>query len=210
MTKPAFRADIFKVASEGGFADGNQTKVIAWRNVRVAEYNTLIRNALWGVESQSTPWMEGERIVAGAPCERNDVPLMTTDEEAVVEAVVNCKHPLNPKYQAIELKCVTETGKTVRLLVCHPASQVDFQADGEQIALQARSTPKLWKKFWDHKELFHDIRYGYAITAHRAQGSTYENVYVDYQDILLNRTRREAFQCLYVACSRPTTRLYLA
>ena len=64
--------------------------------------------------------------------------------------------------------------------------------------------------FWALKELFHDVKYAYAITAHRAQGSTYENVYVDYQDILMNRERREAFQCLYVACSRPTTKLILA
>ena len=210
MTKQSFKESIYRAATEGAFADGNQTKVVAWRNVKVNEYNTLIRNALWGVESQTNPWMSGERIVAGGPCERNDIPLMTTDEEAVVESAVNCKHPLNPKYQAIELKATTETGKTVRLLVLHPASVAEFNADAEQIAHQARSMPKLWKKFWDHKDLFHDIRYAYAITAHRAQGSTYQDVYVDYQDILLNRTRREAFQCLYVACSRPTTRLYLA
>lgn len=210
MSKQTFKEAIYRAATEGDFADGSQTKVIAWRNVKVGEYNTLIRNALWGMESQSTPWMPGERIVAGGPCERNDMSLMSTDEEAVVESVLNCVHPLAPKYQAIELKSVTETGKTVRLLVLHPASAGQFAVDSEQLAHQARTNPKLWKKFWDHKDLFHDVRYAYAITAHRAQGSTYENVYVDYQDILLNRTRREAFQCLYVACSRPTTRLYLA
>ena len=210
LTKNAFKESIYKAAMNGEFADGTQSKVIAWRNVRVAEYNALIRNALWGVEAQATPWMVGERIVAAAPCERADDMLMTTDEEAVVESVVNCKHPLEPKYAAIELKSVTEAGKTVRLLVIHPSSQVQFAADCEQLAHQAATTPKLWKKFWNLKELFHDIRYAYAITAHRSQGSTYENVWVDYQDILLNRTRREAFQCLYVACSRPTTKLYLA
>jgi exodeoxyribonuclease-5 len=210
LTKTAFKESIYKAALAGEFADGSQSKVIAWRNVRVAEYNALIRNALWGVEAQATPWMPGERIVAAAPCERMDEMLLTTDEEAVVESIVNCKHPMEPKYQAIELKSVTETGKTIRLLVLHPASADQFNADCEQLAHQARSTPKLWKKFWELKELFHDIRYAYAITAHRSQGSTYENVWVDYQDILLNRTRREAFQCLYVACSRPTTRLFLA
>jgi exodeoxyribonuclease-5 len=210
LTKSAFKESIFKAVQAGEFADGNQSKVIAWRNVRVAEYNALIRNALYGVESQATPWMVGERIVAAAPCERNDEMLMTTDEEAVVESVINCKHPMEPKYQAIELKATTEIGKSVRLLVLHPASQAQFDADCQQLAHMAATTPKLWKKFWDLKDLFHDIRYAYAITAHRSQGSTYENVWVDYQDILLNRTRREAFQCLYVACSRPTTRLILA
>ena len=210
LTKTAFKEAIYKAAAAGDFADGSQTKVIAWRNVRVGEYNDLIRNALFGAEAQASPWMPGERIVAGAPCERNDDLLMTTDEEAVVESVVACKHPFEPKYQAYELKCVTETGKHIRLLVKHPASIAQFEADCNTLAHQAATNGKLWKKFWDLKDLFHDVRYAYAITAHRSQGSTYENVYVDYQDILLNRTRREAFQCLYVACSRPTTRLYLA
>ena len=210
MTRQAFKESIYQAAENGAFADGNLCKVIAWRNVKVNEYNDLIRNALFGAESQSSPWMPGERIVAAMPCERGDIPLMNTDEEAVVESVVACKHPMEPKYQAFELKSVTETGRTVRLLVCHPSSKAQFEADCQSLAHQATSSPKLWKKFWELKEIFHDIRYAYAITAHRSQGSTYENVWVDTQDILLNRSRREAFQCLYVACSRPTTRLHLA
>jgi ATP-dependent exoDNAse (exonuclease V) beta subunit len=35
-------------------------------------------------------------------------------------------------------------------------------------------------------------------------------VLVDYQDVLYNRNRREAFQCLYVACSRAQKKLFLA
>jgi len=63
--------------------------------------------------------------------------------------------------------------------------------------------------FLGHQDLFHPVKYAYALTAHRSQGSTYENVWVDTSDILYNRERREAFQCLYTACSRPTKRLNL-
>jgi exodeoxyribonuclease-5 len=210
MTKPAFKESIYNAAANGEFSDGAVSKVIAWRNVRVNEYNSLIRHALYGAAAQSTPWMLGERIVAGSPCERNDTMLMSTDEEAVVESIIECNHPLEPKYKAYELRAITEMGASVRLLVLHPASKQQFEADCQNLAHQAQAYPKLWKSFWNLKDLFHDIRYAYAITAHRSQGSTYESVWVDYQDILSNRTRREAFQCLYVACSRPTTRLFLA
>lgn len=210
LPKMDFKKKIWQAVQNGEFADGSKSKVIAWRNVKVAEYNDLIRGALYGIEAQDTPWMPGERIVAGGPCERNDEALMSTDEEAVVESIIACKHPMEPRYMAYELKSVTETGKHVRLLVLHPSSKAQYDADCQNLAHQAASNGRLWKKFWELKDLFHDIRYAYALTAHRSQGSTYENVYVDYQDILLNRTRREAFQCLYVACSRPTTRLYLA
>ena len=210
FAKATFRESIYKAAINGQFADGAVSKVIAWRNVRVGEYNALIRNAIYGAEAQQQLYLPGERVVAGGPCARGDEPLMNTDEEAIVEGVVDCQHPMEPKYKAIELKATTEGGKLVRLLCLHPASMAQYQHDCELLAADARAKPQLWPKFWRLKELFHDIRYAYAITAHRSQGSTYEDTWVDYGDILLNRNRREAFQCLYVACSRPTTRLYLS
>ena len=108
------------------------------------------------------------------------------------------------------LLCRSEANVPVRLLVLHPESRVQFDIDSQHLAHEAKVNPKLWQKFWQHKELFHGVKYAYALTAHRSQGSTYQSVWVDYQDILLNRSRKEAFQCLYVACSRPTTQLILA
>lgn len=210
LTKNDFKESIYDAACRGEFADGQQSKVVAWRNVRVGEYNALIRAAIFGADAIPGFYLPGERIVAAGPCVRGDVTLLHTDDEAIVESVKECKHPLEPKYNGLELKCRTEDNRVIRLLAIHPSSQQAFANDAEQLAHDARGNGKLWKRFWDHKELFHDLKYGYALTAHRAQGSTYENVWVDYQDILFNRNRKEAFQCLYVACSRPTTRLYLA
>lgn len=208
MTKMGFKESIYNAAMAGGFADGGVGKVIAWRNMQVDEYNALIRNALWGAGADF--YVPGERIVAAAPLSRGEEQLMMTDEEAVVESVAVCKHPLEPKYMAYELKCRTEDNRTVRLITLHPSSRHVFESDCQALAHDAAAMPKLWKKFWELKDIFHDIKYAYAITAHRSQGSTYQNVWVDYQDILRNRNRKEAFQCLYVACSRPTTKLMLA
>ena len=210
MAKQDFKRSIYETASQGGFADGEQSKVIAWRNVRVEEYNHLIRRAIYGATAELHPYLPGDRIVAAGPCLRGDEPLMTTDEEALVESAVACPHPLAPKYQAIELQVRTETNKVVRLLVIHPDSVTKFENDAQELAHKARQEGRLWKKFWEHKELFHEVKHAYALTAHRSQGSTYQNVWVDYQDILMNRNRKEAFQCLYVACTRPVKQLRLA
>jgi ATP-dependent exoDNAse (exonuclease V) alpha subunit len=96
------------------------------------------------------------------------------------------------------------------LLVLHPASKQQFENDSQMLAHEAQGNSKLWRRFWEHKDMFHDIRFAYALTAHRSQGSTYTNCFVDYQDVLYNRNRREAFQCLYVAASRARKKLYLA
>lgn len=210
LTKQKFKEAIYNAAEKGGFADGTRGKVIAWRNARVSEYNDLIRRAIFGAAAMPGNYLMGDRIIATAPCKRGDDSLLHTDDEAIVQSVMATTHPTHPKYHAWELKCETELGKTIRLIVLHPRSEAEFQKDCEELAHRARSNGKLWKQFWELKDIFHEIKYAYAITAHRAQGSTYESVYVDFQDILLNRNRREAFQCLYVATSRPTKRLYLA
>jgi exodeoxyribonuclease-5 len=211
LTKASFKEAVYNAAAGGEFADSSRAKVIAWRNDRVAEYNDLIRRAIFGGASVVERYIVGDRVIATAPCKRgNEDVLLATDDEAIVEGIVVTTHPFHPEYKAFELKCRNEMGKTIRLLVPHPLSESQWLDDCQQLAHVAKGNGKLWKKFWELKDCFHEIKYGYAITAHRSQGSTYETVFVDYQDILLNRNRKEAFQCLYVACSRPTARLLLA
>lgn len=210
LSKIDFRKQIFAAASRGEFADGRTTKVISWRNVKVDEYNQIARAAVFGAEAQPGFFLVGDRVVAAGPCERNDELLLHTDDEVIVEGVIECKHPLEPKYHALELKCRREDNAIVRLLVIHPASKQQHDNDCQLLAHEAQANSKLWRRFWDLKDLFHDIRFAYALTAHRSQGSTYTNCFVDYQDVLYNRNRREAFQCLYVAASRARKKLYLA
>ena len=59
---------------------------------------------------------------------------------------------------------------------------------------------------------FANIQYGYAITSHKAQGSTYTNTYVMEGNILGKTNGSEIKaknQSLYVAVSRPTTKLVM-
>jgi exodeoxyribonuclease-5 len=210
LTQRAFKEAIYKAAGEGWFTDGVKGKIIAWRNVRVAEYNNLVRSAVFGAEAVGGYFLPGDRIIATEPCLRGEDVLLATDDEAIVESVLTCQHPIEGKYKCLELKCLTERKTVIRLLTLHPESASTFDLDCENLAHRAKVDPKLWKTFWILKGIFHQVKYAYAITAHRSQGSTYESCFVDYQDILYNRNRREAFQCLYVACSRPTARLFLA
>lgn len=208
INKADFKRKIFEDAEAGKFADTNSTKIIAWRNVKTQEYNGLVRKAIFGAGAGF--YEIGERIIAASPCMIGGEIALATDEEAFVEGIAESRHPLSPEFRTIELKVRTEDARVIRLTTLHPASQMAYDNACQTLAHSAKVNGKLWKQFWALKELFHDVKYAYAITAHRAQGSTYENVYVDYQDILMNRERREAFQCLYVATSRPTTKLFLA
>lgn len=63
-----------------------------------------------------------------------------------------------------------------------------------------------------------DIDYGYGLTSHKSQGSTFKNVCIDLDDIIYFQTKngyrirrepREALKLLYVALSRASKQAYL-
>jgi ATP-dependent exoDNAse (exonuclease V) alpha subunit len=68
---------------------------------------------------------------------------------------------------------------------------------------------QLWEFYYYFLiDQFAQISYGYAITTHRSQGSTYKNVFVDLNDIIKNNIyKKEGFQCLYTAVTRASENL---
>ena len=82
---------------------------------------------------------------------------------------------------------------------------------------------KAWAKYYDFKNqhllisditvgkdlIPKDLDYGYAITAHKCQGSTYTNVIIDNSDMLLIKKVVDRNKLSYVALSRPTKMAYL-
>jgi exodeoxyribonuclease-5 len=86
----------------------------------------------------------------------------------------------------------------------------DFNNRLNELSSRAKAGERhLWRQFWKLKETFHAIRPSYAITSHRSQGSSYQIVFVDRMDIMLNKTRREAFRSLYVACTRARKEVHI-
>lgn len=203
-----FRRAILAAAGRGEFEQPGFAKVIAWRNVTVDEYNSLIRNAIF--DSPKELWLPGDRIIATAPAkDLQDNPMAMTDDEGEVKRVVESWHPLYPEFKVFQLSVTFDDNRLATFQVIHPISLGDWTRKREEMAAAARVNKKLWRNYWDFCEAFHSVRYGYAITAHRAQGSTYNTAFVDWRDVLLNRNRQEAYRCLYVACSRPKKTLVL-
>ena len=67
--------------------------------------------------------------------------------------------------------------------------------------------------FWDlfYNKLidkFADIDYGYCITTHKSQASTFKNIYVDMNNIIkCNSNINESYRCLYTAITRSSNRV---
>lgn len=210
ISSAAFYDRIADYARAGEFSKPNSAKAIAWRNVTVEQLNTFIRKHIFD-NAHETRWLEGDRIIMLEPAKDMEGENMaSTDDEGTVTRVVESYHPLYGEFKCYVLSVTFDDNRTGSVWLLHEQSQFAFNREVERRAMEARANGKLWKKFWEFKSAFHSARHAYAITAHRAQGSTYMYAFVDYRDILLNRNRQEAFRCLYVGCTRPKRRLYLA
>lgn len=181
-------------------------KVLCWRNRTVDRYNSIIRENF----GFTKPYEPGDIVLVAEPVEQNGTIVAQIDEEFTVEAVKSSSITLDERYPVWMLQCRDEENKCLKLMIPKDWSSVDRYLS--ELAATAREAPakdrrRAWQEFWSTRNLFNRVRYGYAMTVHRSQGSTYEEVMVDQTDILSNRDKREAFRCLYVSCTRPTKRL---
>jgi len=56
---------------------------------------------------------------------------------------------------------------------------------------------------------FANVNYGYSITVHKSQGSTYNNIFIDVPDILKNNNKDDGKKCLYTATTRASNELHM-
>jgi hypothetical protein len=68
---------------------------------------------------------------------------------------------------------------------------------------------EMWRKYYAALEKYADVSYGYAMTVHKSQGSTYSEVFVHEIDIELNPRIVERNQCRYVAYSRASKAVHV-
>ncbi len=188
-------------------------KIISWRNVVVDEYNHLIRKKIFGVVESREPWLPSDKIVAREPCkDLDDETILHTSEEAEVLESTMVFHPVLTQYECYQLLILTENGRRKNLFSLTPQGQRELDQVLATLQMEAKQPGKgyKWREFWSLKDTFHKVRHSYALTSHMSQGSSYKKVWVDLEDIMRNRNRREAFRSLYVACTRQREELYVA
>jgi len=207
-TATSFEEEVNLAIDNGLFTKPEQAKIIAWRNVTVDTYNRYVRRRLYGPD---TPfWVEGDRLITTAPAhDLDDKPIAFTDDEGTVTRVTIQSHPIHEEFQVWRINVTFDDNRLATLFSIHPNSERAYKERVEELAQSAKHNGRLWQKYWEFRESFHSVRHAYAITSHRSQGSTYHTAFVLLNDIMVNRDKPEAMRSLYVACSRPTTNLFL-
>lgn len=196
-------------AAKGEFMTG-QTKAIAWRNRTVKAMNSLIRKTIFKNDSHNRFLVSDHLVLTSPYKDKNNSVDLCTDDDAVIKSITVSNHNYYPDLQCYNL-VVTVDGTDKPIRVLHENSEKAYSEMLYELSQNARKGKgrELWNQFWTLKESFAQVLHGYALTAHRVQGRTLTNAFIDLSDILANPNRSEAKKCLYVAVSRPSTRLFL-
>ena len=185
--------------SDAYLRDPDQVRVLAYTNKRVNYLNNKIRAAIYG--DKAARFVSGERLIAKNVCMGKDRILLQTSEECMVMDA--CLRRFEG-WLVWELEIVTEEQQERTLRVLHEDEEARFRG-----LLSDYSEKKQWMAFWDYKQLFHELSYAYSLTVHKSQGSTFQDVFVDVPNLMLNRKVMERNQLYYVAFTRAAKRLFL-
>lgn len=169
----------------------NRSKVLAWTNKTVIRYNHAIRNAVKGAPE----FHVGDYAVCNHYVSRGKTSLKT--DQLV--------HITNISKATSDLGVAGHDFTVDNKHVVFMPSSVD---DKKQRLSQAKRE-KDYQSARTIEEQWIDLRAAYACTINKAQGSTYDTVFIDLDDIKKCNSGDQIARMLYVAVSRARHTVYL-
>lgn len=183
-----------------------KNKMIAYRNNRIDYLNNATRDLIFPDTHESL--IKGD-LVFMTNNFKNDKPMFklnNSDEYEVGE--VNKMFIQNEHGPGVECYLgEIETNYYSSYIITPTEYGIDtYNNIVSQLQMDAKQNGFLWKDFYAFKSMFCEYTMGYAINVYRSQGSTYENVFLDLNDILTTGplTSKRKLQSIYTALTRAT------
>lgn len=182
----------------------SNVKAIAWRNTTVDFLNARAREVIFPSTHDKKFWEIGDLITLSSPAlDDENWPIANTDDMGqIVNIEESYKEIAEVDYKINLLQCVMEDNQKLTFEAIAPEDKEKWVAFLKKTFALAKTQQISWGVHWDCVNQIHYVKHAYAITSHKAQGSTYDYVFVNLNDILKNQNRKEALQCLNVAMSR--------
>lgn len=207
---------------------GFEAVAITYRNEDVDRINAGAHRALYP-ESPSV-YAPGERVLFRAPYHEsgreNDEPIARTNE---IATVLHASDPYDGLYgiPTLDLTLEFDDGRERviptplnsrgwrrawgALFADHRAAKASAKlattaAEEQEYREEAR---KASSRAWELRTRFANLQHAYALTAHRAQGSTYDIAILHWSGLGLMRDDFEHARAVYVAATRPSQYLVI-
>lgn len=188
-----------------------KNKVIAYRNKCIDSTNSSIRDIVFPDTFESL--IKGD-LVFMTNNFKSDSPrykVQNSDEFVVKEVIkkhVNNNHgrPVECYFGEIDVPMYYES-----YIITPTEHGIDtYNKIVSKLTADAKQNGSLWKQLYSFKEMFCEYTMGYAINVYRSQGSTYDNVFLDLNDILNTGplTPKRKLQSIYTALTRAQEIVY--
>jgi exodeoxyribonuclease-5 len=179
----------------------NHDRILAYSNKRVMQYNDYIR----AIRNLPPLLTVGEHVINNAAMQYGSDMMSVEDEYEVVWVA--------PTTEQIEI----ERGVYLEVLRCdlkgthNTFFKVPVPVDRGHYTKLVKyyAARQEWVTMYKLKQNYPDLRPRDAATVHKAQGSTYETVFIDLEDISTCPNPNVAARLLYVAFSRARSRIVL-
>ena len=176
------------------------SRILAYTNKQVVLFNDFIRQA----RNLPDLFTVGEVLVNNSMAKIGKT-MLSVEQEFTVIADHGTSTIDITRDAVLDVQLLTiENSFGDRLQVQVPT---DKHHHGELCKWFART--KNWERFYHLKQSYPDLRPRDAATVHKSQGSTYDSVFIDLDNISKVTQPDVAARMLYVAFSRAKTRVYL-
>lgn len=214
---------IESLASSYSAVGMDETMVITRSNKRANIFNQGIRNTILGREEELTTG-DLVMVVKNKYLEKDrstDISFIANGDHAVVRRVRNIRELYGfrfadvalefPDYNNTELDTVVvlDTLTTEAPALTHEQNDKLFQSVMEDYADVPRKADRMKQLREDEYFNAMQIKFGYAITCHKAQGGQWAHIYLDQGYMTDEMLTPDYIHWLYTAFTRATEHLYL-
>lgn len=229
-SRSSFRTILEKYFKTDRFKDDPEyCKIIGWRNKTISSMNDLVRKVIYGEEALSSKILIGEKLIANSPILEKDTIIFNTNDEFTVESFEvesedlrfkvsdhpdDDPYPISLKHYEALVSYFDEDDDLVRrtIRILHEDSEEEFKKLANVLKIRAinkKGKDKSWLVYYNFLRRYADVMYGYSITSHKAQGSTYDTVFLLEDDIDVNWNIIERNRIKYTAYTRSSRKLYV-
>lgn len=218
----------------------NLYRVIGYTNLKVTAWNKFIRDVI--VENPNNNVITKHDLVMSYETIVDNylAQIITNSEDYIVKDIVNMQDK-NYGFKGHVVRFQNINGGAVSppvFIIDHKdkSTAIKYATVINKLKTAAQNAHKgarstAWKVYFNFKKQYltitnfvdkngkiiikRDLDYGFAITSHRSQGSTYNNVFVDLNDILFDKNGvpyndiDDLLRRVYVACSRAKNELII-
>ena len=185
------------------FTGHHNNRVVAYSNTQVLLYTDYIR----GQKGYQGEFNIGEEVVANSVYQHNNTERLSIEQEMTIQDRSSVTEMIRIDADVfLEVRRMTLNVGYGGLMFDVP---VPVDRDHHIALIKHYAKTKNWERHFYLKERFPDLRAKDACTVHKAQGSSYDTIFIDLGDLSTCRNPKVAARLFYVAFSRARNRVVM-